>query len=133
MKLIQTLALVSASLHAALALPPSTPRRQACTSPKLRKEWGQATPAEKTSYIQAALCLATKPSRLGLSSTLYDDFARVHDILFGQSKFLFCRCPLLMLITLLVHSVAAFLPWHRYFVQVYEEALHECGYTGNAM
>jgi hypothetical protein len=32
-----------------------------------------------------------------------------------------------------VHSVAAFLPWHRYFVQVYEEALQECGYTGTAM
>jgi tyrosinase len=32
-----------------------------------------------------------------------------------------------------VHGVAAFLPWHRYFVQVYEDALHECGYTGTAM
>ncbi|KAH6856124.1 monooxygenase [Chaetomium sp. MPI-CAGE-AT-0009] len=116
MKFLQTVALVAASLHAALALPPSTLRRQTCTSPKLRKEWSQATRAEQTSYIQAALCLATKPSRLGLSSTLYDDFARVHDILFSQ-----------------VHSVPAFLPWHRYFVHVYEEALHECGYTGNAM
>lgn len=29
-----------------------------------------------------------------------------------------------------VHSVASFLPWHRYFVNVYEGALKECGYEG---
>jgi tyrosinase len=32
-----------------------------------------------------------------------------------------------------VHGEPVFLPWHRYFVQVYEDALHECGYTGAAM
>lgn len=26
--------------------------------------------------------------------------------------------------------MASFLPWHRYFGQIYEDALHDCGYTG---
>jgi hypothetical protein len=30
----------------------------------------------------------------------------------------------------LVHGGAPFLPWHRYFVQVYNNALSECGYDG---
>jgi len=61
-------------------------RQQQCTSPKLRKEWSKATRAEQQSYIDAALCLATKPSRLGLNTTLYDDFGWIHGILFGESK-----------------------------------------------
>jgi hypothetical protein len=39
---------------------------------------------------------------------------------------------MLMGVLNLVHSVASFLPWHRYFVQIYEQALKECGYTGAA-
>ena len=33
----------------------------------------------------------------------------------------------------LVHQFAGFLPWHRYFVMVYEKALADCGYKGTAM
>ena len=29
--------------------------------------------------------------------------------------------------------MAAFLPWHRYFLTLYEKSLRECGYTGNMM
>lgn len=33
-----------------------------------------------------------------------------------------------------VHAAPIFLPWHRYFVQVYEDTLrNDCGYTGTAM
>ncbi|KAK1831521.1 hypothetical protein QBC39DRAFT_92827 [Podospora conica] len=117
MKLLQSLALLSASLNAALALPSDiSPRQSTCTSPKLRKNWSKATRAEQQSYISAVLCLAKKPSRLGLDTTLYDDFAWVHSTL-----------------TMQIHGWANFLPWHRYFVQVYEKALQDCGYTGNAM
>ena len=58
---------------------PTSQRRAACTNPVVRKEWGSATLAERASYISAALCLATKPSRIGLPTTLYDDFAYVHN------------------------------------------------------
>lgn len=68
---------------AALALPSDSlsPRqKKTCTSPKVRKNWAKATAAEKKSYINAVLCLATKPSRLRVSthSTLYDDFGYIH-------------------------------------------------------
>jgi len=97
MKLFQGIALLSASLHTVLAAPAPTPsteletRQQQCTSPKLRKEWSKATRQEQESYIQAALCLTTKPSRLGLNTTLYDDFSWIHGTLFGQSKFVLIR------------------------------------------
>lgn len=33
-----------------------------------------------------------------------------------------------------VHQFAQFLPWHRYFIHLYEQALkQQCGYTGNMM
>ncbi|CAE6466206.1 unnamed protein product [Rhizoctonia solani] len=38
-----------------------------------------------------------------------------------------------MMLTDEIHFVAQFLPWHRWFVSVYEIALKECGYTGNAI
>lgn len=32
------------------------------------------------------------------------------------------------------HDTAAFLPWHRYFIHVYEKALREqCAYSGHLM
>jgi len=81
---------LTALATAALALPQTLPSAQApdsiagpkkaCTTPKLRKNWAKATPAEKKSYINAVLCLATKPSKLRVSthSTLYDDFGYIH-------------------------------------------------------
>lgn len=85
MKALAFFSLLGVSLQAVAALPQVAPRAT-CTSPKLRKEWSKATRAEQTSYIKAALCLATKPSRIGLQSTLYDDFGWVHANLFSLSK-----------------------------------------------
>jgi tyrosinase len=63
------------------------------------------------------VCVTKKPSRLNNgNSTLHDDFAFVHAKLFPQ-----------------IHDFAGFLPWHRYFITVYEQALRDCGYTGTAM
>ncbi|KAK0735922.1 hypothetical protein B0T18DRAFT_256621, partial [Schizothecium vesticola] len=68
-------------------------------------------------YLNAAVCVTKKPSRLGLvNATVQDDFAYTHAILYNQ-----------------IHNFAAFLPWHRYYVMVYEKALRDCGYTGTAM
>jgi tyrosinase len=80
MKLLQLATMATAAL--ALPVEESLGPRQttACSSPKLRKDWAAATDAEKQSYIDAVLCLATKPSRLNVSThtTLYDDFGYVH-------------------------------------------------------
>ncbi|KAK3363154.1 hypothetical protein B0T25DRAFT_31797 [Lasiosphaeria hispida] len=119
MKFLQLATLIGA----ALALPsdpdPLSPR-QTCTSPKLRKSWSKATSAEKTAYLHAAVCVTTKSSRLknNANATLHDDFAYVHALLSSPQK---------------IHDFAGFLPWHRFFVQVYEKALQECGYPGTAM
>ena len=90
--------------------------RATCTNPSLRKSWNDATTSERSSYIKAVLCLATKPSKLGHNTTLYDDFTYVH-----ATK------------TPDIHNVGSFLPWHRYFIQLYENELRACNYTGYAM
>lgn len=117
MKYLQSLACIlgSASLAAAL---PSEKRQGQCASPVVRKSWNDATDSEKLAYLDAALCLTTKPSRLGhAGTTLHDDFAWVHNQLDRE-----------------IHRVVAFLPWHRLFVHTYETTLKtECGYNGKAM
>ncbi|CZR41691.1 uncharacterized protein FPRO_11281 [Fusarium proliferatum ET1] len=84
-----------------------------CENPIKRVEWHELDDAARQQYTDAVLCLSTKPSRLGLNTTLYDDFPYVHAHLDKQ-----------------IHAVASFLPWHRFFVHVYEGALKECGYEG---
>ncbi|KAK3498101.1 uncharacterized protein B0T23DRAFT_394280 [Neurospora hispaniola] len=105
---------LSASLGAAATIP-----RQAdngCADPAKRVEWRTLGADVQKQYIDAVLCLKTKPSGIGLNTTRYDDFPYVHSHL-DKTK-------------LAVHSVAMFLPWHRLFVQVYEDSLRDCGYTG---
>jgi tyrosinase len=121
MKHLQTLSYVLSTLQISSALPHTTDlnRLQAtCASPRLRKSWDDATASERKAYIDAAVCLTRMPSKLGLeNATHHDDFAWVHVQLFDE-----------------IHFGAAFLPWHRYFVQVYEDALRtECGYNGTAL
>ncbi|KAK4442953.1 hypothetical protein QBC34DRAFT_443795 [Podospora aff. communis PSN243] len=100
------------------ALPSSTKlaARQTCTSPRLRKAWSQATDEEKLAYLDAAVCVTKKPSKLNPKATLHDDFAYTHALLDFN-----------------IHQFPGFLPWHRYFVMLYEKALQDCGYKGTAM
>ncbi|KAK4211753.1 hypothetical protein QBC37DRAFT_426191 [Rhypophila decipiens] len=116
MKFLPSLLALGAMFDASLAAPPSALEPRACTTPKVRKNWASATTSEKSAYINAVKCLTTKPSKLGKSHRLYDDFVWVHATLFQQ-----------------IHNVAAFLPWHRYFLTLYETSLRQCGYTGNMM
>ncbi|KAH7252774.1 hypothetical protein BKA59DRAFT_492592 [Fusarium tricinctum] len=84
-----------------------------CENAPKRIEWRQLDQSARPQYVDAVLCLGTKPSRIGLNSTLYDDFPYVHSKLDKK-----------------IHFVASFLPWHRYFVHVFEGALKECDYKG---
>ena len=85
----------------------------------VRQEWGNFTHQERTNYINAVLCLASKPSITPRSQvpgarSRYDDFVATH-----------------MNQTLNIHATGNFLSWHRYFVWTYEKALREeCGYRG---
>ena len=86
-----------------------------CTSLNKRVNWNTLSTAQRESYFDAVKCLKTKPSRSGIeaSQNLFDDFPSIH---VQQDHH--------------IHSVAAFLPWHRRFVQARERALQSCGYTG---
>ncbi|KAJ9496645.1 hypothetical protein H2202_007719 [Exophiala xenobiotica] len=74
---------------------------------------------ERTSYINAVLCLQKLPSKIpaGLvpgAKSRFDDFTATH---INQ--------------TLSIHLDGIFLSWHREFVYLWEQALqNECGYKG---
>ena len=81
-----------------------------------RREWRSLSSTQQQDYISAVRCLQTTPSPfLARNGTMaYDDFPWVHSHV-GYST----------------HHSAAFLPWHRYFLAIYETALREtCGYNG---
>ncbi|KAK3309387.1 uncharacterized protein B0T15DRAFT_481108 [Chaetomium strumarium] len=88
----------------------------------------------RAQYVESVLCLKSKPSELGLNTTRYDNFPYVHNRLNHISEHVpFSRPPhfcSLLNRSRVVHAVAMFLPWHRNFVALYEEALRDCGYTG---
>ncbi|PYI04309.1 Di-copper centre-containing protein [Aspergillus sclerotiicarbonarius CBS 121057] len=70
--------------------------------------------AEKKAYLDAAQCLATTVSPRDPSVTIHDELSLLHSRTGNYS-----------------HNAAPFLPWHRYFIHAYEQALHtHCNYTG---
>ncbi|KAI5776378.1 tyrosinase central domain-containing protein [Geopyxis carbonaria] len=83
----------------------------------VRREWSSLSKAERKCYIDAVLCLQSKPAKSSYAGarSRYDDFVGVH---IEQ--------------TLSIHGTANFLTWHRYFTWTFEQALrNECGYTGH--
>jgi hypothetical protein len=107
--------------------------RSNCTSPDLRKEWRTLSLDQKHAYIHAVKCAKTKPSRLGLNHSAYDDFPWVHSRVgaFGRStQHADNQCQYAK--DFVVHNAAPFLAWHRYFLHIYETTLkEECAYTGS--
>ncbi|KAJ7178099.1 Di-copper centre-containing protein [Mycena filopes] len=104
----------------------------ACTNPAVRKEWRTLTKAERTEWIRAVTCMANLPHDEGLTPTVpisisniapmnasgsyYDDFVYMH-----------------MDLNTRIHFTGLFLPWHRWFVQVYENVLKtRCGFRGTS-
>ncbi|KAH8826787.1 hypothetical protein DL96DRAFT_1709936 [Flagelloscypha sp. PMI_526] len=88
----------------------------ACTSPRQRKDWTTLTDSEKSSYISAVRCLHGVSSVSGIVGAVskYDDFVGTH---IDQVS--------------IIHFVGQFLPWHRYMMWAYENALRtDCGYSG---
>lgn len=85
-----------------------------------RKEWGSLTLSERTSYIDAVLCMQSSPSHLNNTQvpgakTRLDDFVATH---INQTRS--------------IHLSGIFLSWHRNFVWLWENALHqECGYPAH--
>ncbi|RDA91931.1 hypothetical protein CP533_1296 [Ophiocordyceps camponoti-saundersi (nom. inval.)] len=83
----------------------------------VRKEWDSLSRDERRDYIRATKCLIAKPSMAGnatLARNRFEDFVMTH-----VDK------------TFTIHFSGLLLPWHRYFLWLYEKALREeCGYQG---
>lgn len=71
-----------------------------------RPEWRSLPEHRRYAYTVAVERLTKLPSRLGLNTSLYDDFTYVHIQVKNQ-----------------VHHSALSLPWHRMFISVFEEVL----------
>ncbi|KAJ3007113.1 hypothetical protein HKX48_009310 [Thoreauomyces humboldtii] len=79
-------------------------------------EFRELSASQRNAFITAALCLRNTPSVLNFadSRSVLDDFVAVHRQSIPQA-----------------HDVAAFLPWHRPFISMYELALRQyCNYQG---
>ncbi|KAK1977899.1 hypothetical protein LZ30DRAFT_752531 [Colletotrichum cereale] len=86
-----------------------------CRHTTVRKEWRELSAFEKSDFTRAVNCLSTIPSNQGLNGTVYDDFSIMHEQFGSQS-----------------HADATFLPWHRYALVVWENALRgHCGLKGH--
>ncbi|KAI9447354.1 Di-copper centre-containing protein [Lactarius psammicola] len=120
--LFVSLAIISSAVGA--------PSKKACTKPSVRKEWRAFSAKEKAAWIKATNCLSHLPHDPALtptvdpsvslippfnaSSSYYDDLVYIH-----------------MDLNTRIHFTGLFLPWHRWYVYVYEQALkNKCGYTG---
>ncbi|CAE6441997.1 unnamed protein product [Rhizoctonia solani] len=87
-----------------------------CSKPSVRREWRKLSSKQKTAYHNAVKCVKSKASVIesgGRSKTILDDFTYVHYELRD-----------------IVHHVAVFLPWHRWFLEMHVVELEKCGYTG---
>ncbi|KAI1146253.1 putative tyrosinase [Nemania diffusa] len=84
-----------------------------CMLPATRHEWRSLNSHQRLEYLRAVKCLSTIPSNI-CNGTLHDAFAYIHRNIGDYS-----------------HEAAPFLPWHRYFIHIYEQTLKErCHYTG---
>lgn len=101
-----------------------------CNKPKVRKEWRSLCADERAAWLKAVNCIARSPHNPKIApvvdplislippvtsnSSYYDDFVYIH-----------------MDLNVLIHNTGFFLPWHRLYVQTFEDTLRsKCGYNG---
>ncbi|KAI8922675.1 hypothetical protein BC831DRAFT_404713, partial [Entophlyctis helioformis] len=99
------------TLAALLAITPLVANAQsACSNPSLRKEWRQLSDSERSAYLTAVKKLKARPrgpsAGASIASWNYDQFVITHLENVDTA-----------------HGIAAFLPWHRLFINGFEAAL----------
>ncbi|CAJ2509296.1 Uu.00g143220.m01.CDS01 [Anthostomella pinea] len=84
-------------------------------NPNIRFEWRNYQDTDRAAFVAAIQCLKAAPSAgspFTASQNRYEDLVSVHQQMTDQ-----------------IHMVAQFLPWHRYFVWVFEQLMRdECGF-----
>ncbi|PBK95601.1 Di-copper centre-containing protein [Armillaria gallica] len=118
-----------------------------CEHPAIRKEWRTLSPRERTEWIAAVNCLATlphdesltpvvKPSDIvgvNASGSYYDGngicLPRFMPVAYFQTDIVYIHMDM----NHKIHFTGLFLPWHRWYVQMYENAFKDkCGYKGTS-
>ncbi|PPQ73806.1 hypothetical protein CVT24_007258 [Panaeolus cyanescens] len=107
----------------------------ACPSIRKRREWRTLSDIEKADYISAVKCLQSTPVKtpqLPQVKSLFDQFQAVHITVADSVHVAVCFHPRTTFSCSKVLSKGQFLPWHRYFLQVYEKSLRDkCSYKGD--
>ncbi|ROV97790.1 hypothetical protein VPNG_08645 [Cytospora leucostoma] len=109
--------LALAHIHLAFSSYAST-NSTSCVNPRVRKEWRNLTASQQLEYLGAVKCLLNTPSQQSDvypgAKSRFDDFQGLH-----ISK------------TDYYHFCGQFIPWHRYFLHLYQNALEQsCNFTG---
>ncbi|KAI0107424.1 Di-copper centre-containing protein [Hypoxylon sp. NC0597] len=83
-------------------------------NPNIRFEWRNYSADDRKAFVNAIKCLMDKPSSGNFqgAQSRYEDLVSVHQQLTPN-----------------IHQRAVFLPWHRYYVSVFESLMREeCGF-----
>lgn len=113
-----------------------------CTEEKMtiRKEWRHLSRTEQTKFLDAVQCLMDKPAKSGLTATTsrFSDLQALHRGMTNTAyadiiHHVVCFLPLSFLNeTKKQATQGQFLPWHRYYMHIYEHLLrNECDYAGS--
>ncbi|KAH9994462.1 Di-copper centre-containing protein [Russula vinacea] len=101
-----------------------------CTKPAIRREWRKFTTEEKANWIRAINCLSQLPHDPALTPSVDPSVSLIPPVNTSGS-YLDDIVYLHMDLSTRIHFTGLFLPWHRWFVHIYEESLkNKCGYTG---
>ncbi|EGF79547.1 hypothetical protein BATDEDRAFT_12457 [Batrachochytrium dendrobatidis JAM81] len=96
---------------------PLQPKQSRCTRPSTRVEFRELSQSQRSAYVEAIKCLQSTPSAFPenlRAVSLYGDLFYTHYSAGG-----------------LAHLGAVFLPWHRVFMQNFEDLMRgACGYSG---
>ncbi|KAJ3781625.1 Di-copper centre-containing protein [Lentinula aff. detonsa] len=103
-----------------------------CTDPSVRKEWRTLTKDERAEWIGAVKCLSELPHDSALTPSVHpDDIAPLNTSSSYYDDIVYVHMDLNHLVGFPIHFTGLFLPFHRWYVQVYEYALKEkCGFKG---
>ncbi|KAI0530158.1 hypothetical protein GGR58DRAFT_518702 [Xylaria digitata] len=95
-------------------VPSASSTVRSCIEPPVRREWRSLKTHEQKEYLSAVKCLYNTSSELVGEGSIVDDFTWVHIRAVKTS-----------------HDYAAFLPWHRMLLHIYEQKLRQhCGFKG---
>ncbi|KAJ7429737.1 Di-copper centre-containing protein [Mycena galericulata] len=104
----------------------------ACTQPGIRKEWRTLTTVERADWIGAVKCLANLPHDPNLTATVNRSISNIGPIN-ASGSYYDDLVYMHMDLNTRIHFTGLFLPWHRWYVAVYESALKtKCGFTGTS-